>query len=612
MFTGLKKSESKRLAALELLRKEDKSRDAALAEFACLACDVMGVEGCFITIIDDEFQYIKYVKNIPIEHAQIDIGQSMCQYSLTSRQTIICTDTRLDERFNHQPLVKSGDILFYASAPMITQDGMVLGTLCVSHPEVYVPSAQQIANFQRIAALTTRYLESCYAIGRVDALTGLPNRYYLMKEMERLGQEKGAGKYGLIIFDCIDMPRAYELSRYLGLAAVEKLLRGFGPLLRLRLKLKEDTPLYAFAAGRYAVLVDNHYALALVKRAEKLPGTQARIAGDIDINLKIHAGYVRFVPQADDAQEIVRQGISALHEAIRQNTSVFQFNPILDNKRNQDFKLLYDLSEAIKTPDQLYMVYQPKISLKNGKTVGVEALLRWKHPQLGNISPAVIVALAEKTSLMNDITQWVIKTVIAQQQQWKQRGIVLPISINVTVSDFSRPGFADELHDNVHSAGLFASDLRIECLETEKVLESDPALEELDRLKLLGFTILLDDFGAGYSNISYLRRIPIDIIKLDRSLVSQLATDSGSRIIARNVIMMLKELNYVVLAEGIEDLETARMLAEYGCDEAQGFFFSKPLCPDDIPAWLADGKPYRLLTTINDKQHQYGAWPLLW
>lgn len=609
MFTGLKKSESKRLAALELLSKEDKSRDAALAEFALLACEVMGVEGCFITTFDDDYQYIKYVKNVPIEHVQIRIEQTMCQYSLHSCQTVISSDTRLDDRFNHQPLVKSGDILFYASAPMINKDGVVLGTLCASHPETYVPSSRQVTSFLRVAALAAVYLESVYTVGLVDALTGLPNRQFLMKEMEQLAHEKISSDYGLVIFDCIDMPRAYELSRYLGLDALEKLLRSFGPLLRLRLKLKEEITLYAFTTGRFAVLVDIDYALTLAKRAERLPCTQAKVAGDIDINLTLHTGYVKFSPQEDNAQEIVRQGISALHESIRQNIPVLQFNPIIDHKRNKDFKLLYDLSEAIKSPDQLYMVYQPKISLRSGKTEGAEALLRWKHPQLGNISPAVIVALAEKTTLMSDLTQWVIKSVIAQLKLWKQQGILLPVSINVTVSDFSRPGFADELQRNVLAAGLYTSDVRIECLETEKVLESDPALAELDRLKLLGFTILLDDFGAGYSNISYLRRIPIDVIKLDRSLVSQVTTDTGSRIIARNVIMMLKELHYVVLAEGIEDLETARMLEEYGCDEAQGYLFSRPLSPDEIPGWLADSKPFRLLAKITaaQGQHQYGS-----
>ena len=609
MFTGLKKSESKRLAALELLSKEDKSRDAALAEFALLACDVMGVEGCFITTFDDDFQYIKYVKNVPIEHVKIRIEQTMCQYSLHGGQTVISSDTRLDNRFNHQPLVKSGDILFYASAPMINKDGVILGTLCASHPDTYVPTSSQVASFLRVAALAAVYLESVYTVGLVDALTGLPNRQFLMKEMERLAQDKVDNNYGLVIFDCIDMPRAYELSRYLGLEALEKLLRSFGALLRLRLKLKEDITLYAFTTARYAVLVDIDYALTLAKRAERLPCTQAKVAGDIDINLTLHTGYVKYSPLEDNVQEVVRQGISALHESIRQDIPVLQFNPILDHKRNKDFKLLHDLCEAIKSTDQLYMVYQPKISLRSGKTEGVEALLRWKYPQLGNISPAVIVALAEKTTLMGDLTQWVIKSVIAQLKNWKQHGILLPVSINVTVSDFSRPGFADELERSVLAAGLYTSDLRIECLETEKVLESDPALAELDRLKLLGFTILLDDFGAGYSNISYLRRIPIDVIKLDRSLVSQVTTDTGSRIIARNVIMMLKELHYVVLAEGIEDLETARMLEEYGCDVAQGYLFSRPLSPDEIPGWLADSKPFRLLAkiTADQSQHQYGA-----
>jgi EAL domain-containing protein (putative c-di-GMP-specific phosphodiesterase class I)/GGDEF domain-containing protein len=607
MFTGLKKSESKRLAALELLRKEDKTRDAALTEYACLACEVMGVEGCFITVFDDDYQYIKYVKNVPLEHFKVPIEKTMCQYSRDSGQTVVCPDTRLDDRFSHQPLVKNGDILFYASAPMMTKEGMVLGTLCVSSSSIFSPTNQQIESFNRVAELSAVYLEARYSIGRVDTLTGLPNRQFLIREMEQKTLNKDRKTYGLVIFDCIDMPRAYELTRYLGLPAVDNMLRSFIPLLRLRLRLKDSVPLYSFAPARFAVLVDIEQALTLVKRAETLPGTQAQMAQDIDITLTIHTGYVKFSPQEDDAHEIVRQAISALHESIRQDIPVLQFNPILDHKRNKDFKLLYDLSEAIKAKSQLYLVYQPKVSLRSGKTEGVEALLRWRHPQLGNISPTTIVTLAEKTSLMPEITQWVIKTVISQLKVWRSVGITIPISINVTVSDFSRPGFADELEHDVLSAGLYPADVRIECLETEKVLESDLALEELDRLKLLGFQILLDDFGAGYSNISYLRRIPIDVIKLDRSLISQITSDTGSRIIARNVIMMLKELHYVVLAEGVEDQETAHMLNEYGCDEAQGYYFSRPIPPDEIPLWLADSKPYRVLERISVNQHQYGS-----
>ena len=589
MFSGLNKNDIKRLAALALLRKHDKARDTALGEFASLASDIMGVSGCFVTIFDDQYQYIKYVKNIPRLQKKSPIPETMCQYAVVSAEPVICRDTRNDSRFAAHSLVNSGSVIFYAAAPLLTKDGFVLGTLCVSHVHSITPTPEQIDNFLRVAALASTYLEAWYSLGRIDGLTGLPNRQFLLKELEKLAQENNAQRWSLILFDCIDMPRAYELARYLGVPEVEKMLRGFGPLLRLRLKLPSRMTLFAFAPGRYAVLVAADVAQTLIQRAECLPDIEAQIRGDVDIQLKVHTGYVNFIPQDSDPHEILRQAISALHEAMRQQIPLLAFDPILDQKRNNHFRLLHDLSEAIKAKDQLYMVYQPKISLHTGLTEGCEALLRWHHPLQGNVPPSTIVQLAEKTSLMTDITHWVIKTVIAQLQAWRRAGIGLPISVNVTVSDFSRQGFADELEKKLIRAGLSVTDLRIECLETEKVLESDEALYELAQLKKKGFKILLDDFGAGYSNISYLRRIPIDIIKLDRSLISQIASDSDSRIIARNVIMMLKELNYLVLAEGVEDRQTAMMLKEYGCDEAQGYYFSRPISPMEIPAWLAGG-----------------------
>ena len=589
MFSGLSKNETKRLAALALLRKYDKARDTALGEFANLASDIMGVNGCFVTIFDDQYQYIKYVKNIAQLPSRSAIPETMCQYAVASVEPVICSDTRTDSRFADHILVTTGQVIFYAAAPLQTKEGFVLGTLCVSHTQPVAATPEQIDNFLRVAALASTYLEAWYSLGRIDGLTGLPNRQSLLKEIETLVLDNNTQPWSLILFDCIDMPRAYELARYLGLPAVEKMLRGFGPLLRLRLKLPSRITLFAFAPGRYAVLVDAAIAQTLLQRAGSLPNIDAQIRGDIGINLQVRTGYVNFTAQDNDPHEILRQGISALHEAMREEIPVLAFDPLLDQKRNNHFRLLHDLSEAIKAPDQLYMVYQPKISLHTGLTQGCEALLRWHHPVQGNVPPSTIVQLAEKTSLMTDITQWVIKTVIEQLQAWRKAGIDLPVSINVTVSDFSRHGFADELEKSLLNAGLTVADLRIECLETEKVLESDEALYELGQLKNRGFIILLDDFGAGYSNISYLRRIPFDVIKLDRSLISQIVSDSDSRIIARNVITMLKDLNYLVLAEGIEDRQTAMMLKEYGCDEAQGYYFSRPISPAEIPAWLTKG-----------------------
>lgn len=192
---------------------------------------------------------------------------------------------------------------------------------------------------------------------------------------------------------------------------------------------------------------------------------------------------------------------------------------------------------------------------------------------------------------MAGLTQWVADRAIKQLVEWRRNNIGIPISINVSVGDLSKPGFADALEEKIIRARLTTDDLRVECLETERVLESPIALDELDMLKVRGFKILLDDFGAGYSNISYLRKIPIDIIKIDRSLISRVANDKGSQIIAKNIISMLKELDYIVLAEGVEDAETAEILKDFGCDEAQGYFFSRPLHPTMIPDWL-NASPY--------------------
>ncbi|MCG8707770.1 EAL domain-containing protein [Brenneria sp. 4F2] len=582
MLTGLNKNEEKKLATLEQLKAADKTQDQTLGEFVWLACKTLGVSGGFVTIFDGQFQHIKSAQNTPFPLQSLSITETIYQHDVRTDSAVICPDTRADERFKEHHLVKGGSIAFYAAAPLKTRDGFVLGSLCIIDNNPLTPSQERIERFLLIAGLTGVYLETRNSIGFIDALTGLPNRRQLHSDIEKLSAKSISESYSLIIFDCIDMPQAYELSRYLGLVAVEKMLIDFSSLLRLRLNLKTETILYAFATGRYALLVKSRNADPLIQKARALPPTQTKITHDIDITLNVYAGYVGFKPATYSAAEIFRQAVSALHEAIKQNIQVQKFDNALDSKRNDEFRLLYDLGEAIRSKNQLYLAYQPKVSLSDGRIQGVEALLRWEHPVKGNISPAIVVTLAEKTSLMIAITNWVISKALEQIQLWRKIGITIPISVNVTVSDLSRQGFADRLEEQILAASLTTADLRIECLETEKVLESDIALNELNMLKLRGFKILLDDFGAGYSNINYLRRIPLDVIKLDRSLISLITTDTGSRIIVRNIIVMLKELDYTVLAEGVEDEQTALMLKEFGCDEAQGYFFSKPVSPQQI------------------------------
>mgnify|MGYP004703120457 CR=1 FL=1 len=255
-------------------------------------------------------------------------------------------------------------------------------------------------------------------------------------------------------------------------------------------------------------------------------------------------------------------------------------------KRSNDFTLMNELSDAIRFDKGLYLVYQPKTCLKSGQPVGLEALIRWTHPVRGELSPAAFVPMAEQTDLLHEMTEWVIDTTIACLKRLNRQNIQLPVTINVSLNDFAKSNFADLLESKMLEARLPNNLLGIECLETERIIENAQALSGLHRLYEKGFNISLDDFGTGYSNISYLRRMPLDVIKLDRSLISGVLKDASSLIIARSIIKMLKELDYTVLAEGVEDAEVATLLSDFGCDQAQGYFFAKPLSDPELDIWL--------------------------
>ncbi|WP_105744622.1 bifunctional diguanylate cyclase/phosphodiesterase [Cronobacter dublinensis] len=581
MLSHIDRKDARRMAALDMLRGHHGHQDPVLLQFARLASLALGVPGCFIAVVDKGGLPVHLAHPEPLLVDASILMQPLC----APGEPVWCSDTALEECI-HPLAVASPDVRFYACAPLRTRDGSLTGTIGLTDTAPHPFDDERARTLALIAGLTGAWLETLNAVGFLDPVTRLPNRQKLLDDMERLSASGNTERYTLMIFDCIDMPTAYELARSLGMPALETLLNDLGPLLRMKLRLKTDTVLYNVATGRYALLLKTRSQKAIRRNAATLPLVNARMLQGINIRLNIFAGEVGWQPEKTTPNEALRRAISAVHEAIWLNTRHMAFDPARDEKRNVDFQLLHDLSESLAKNHGLYLMYQPKIKLSTSKAVGVEALLRWRHPTRGEIPPGVFIPLAQNTSLMDEITQWVIGAALEQLQEWRLQGITLPVSVNISVSDLSRSGFADALEARVLRAGLVPNDIRIECLETEKALESETALNEMDMLKRRGFKILLDDFGAGYSNINYLRRIPIDIIKLDRSLTSRIAQDRASQIIVRNVIQMLKELDYVVLAEGVEDAETARLLLEFGCDEAQGYYFSRPVYPEYIAQWV--------------------------
>lgn len=581
MLTNLSNNEAKRHAAIDALKADDRGRDDTLRKYTFLACRLLNVPMCFVSVLDDEKQFVKSAQNVPF--TETSLTDAFCAHTVRSEQTLICNDTLQDDMFRHYRLVHEAPFIrFYGGCPLRTREGVIVGTLCLLDSQAREFSAEDIETFEKIADLVSVFLETWHAVGYVDIVTLLPNRQRLLRDMSYLSGPDNT----LVIIDCIDIAFAYEVARSLGMGAVESLLQDMA--LKLKAKLNLDGLLYAVAVGRFAFLLKDSESTTLEAIADTLKGTQASLNSQIPLNLDIHIGDSGAYSHELTPAEILRRAVSALHEAISQKKRFMTYDAEIDNKKRNDFQLLSELRKALHEGSGLYLVYQPKISLTTGSVTGAEALIRWKHPLLGEIMPGQFIPLVQRTSLMSELTDWVIEHAIRQISLWCDKNFQVPVSINLAASDFSRPGFADALEEKMLSHTLSPSLLSVECLETEKMLESPDALEGLEMLKLRGFRISLDDFGSGYSNINVLRKIPMDTIKLDRSIVGTISTDHGSLVIVRNVIRLLKQLDYEVLAEGVENEETVDILRGLGCDEVQGYFYSRPLNPELFEQWCEE------------------------
>ncbi|KGT85986.1 sensor domain-containing phosphodiesterase [Pantoea sp. Al-1710] len=586
MLMNLTGDDDRRARALKALRSPDDSRDDVLRKFVRLASQALGIPGSFISVLDDEHQHVQAAHNFGLTQSSRE--DSLCRHAVDSDRAVVVPDTWLDARFVTHPLITGSPFIrFYAGVPLKNREGIVLGTLCVTDTAPHPFGAEQVTTLKLLAALVMSFLEAWHSAGFADPVTGLPNRQRLIRDLQYLAASGDRTRRRLVLIDCIDMPRAYELARSMGMAPVESLLKDVATLLPLRLRPAPGELLYTVATGRFAVLTrdDSHMSTDWV--AGRLEGISADLGDGIAVALSTHAGEVTFTPGDVTAQEALRRAVSALHEAIGRGVPAMRFSEASDARHTQDFTLMNDLAAALRENKGLWLAFQPKICLHSGLPVGLEALVRWRHPVRGELSPALFLPLAEQTSLLSELTAWVTDRAIGRLTRLRNSCIQLPITINASSRDFAREGFADALEAKMIKAKLSPSLLGIECLETERIIENPAAMRGLEMLKLRGFGISLDDFGTGYSNISYLRRMPLDVIKLDRTLISEISSDTASRIIARSIIAMLKDLDYTVLAEGVEDADTVTALTEYGCDQAQGFFYSRPLPEPELDEWLS-------------------------
>jgi EAL domain-containing protein (putative c-di-GMP-specific phosphodiesterase class I)/GGDEF domain-containing protein len=272
---------------------------------------------------------------------------------------------------------------------------------------------------------------------------------------------------------------------------------------------------------------------------------------------------------------------AALNMAKEERIKIVWFDEKLKKAGVVRSLLITDLKDAIEQ-DQLYLLYQPKLALNSNKVTSVEALVRWNHPEKGIIPPDLFIPLAEKTEFIHDITRWVISSCCKQAARWKLKGLDIVISLNLSSRDLSDERLIDYIKACLKEHDLSSKCLQLEITESAALQDEKQSIETIIALKELGSEVAIDDYGTGYSSLSHLRTFPFDVLKIDRSFITDLVDSKMNRAVVKSTICMCHEMGFSVVAEGIEDQGALDLLAQWGCDVGQGYFISRPISAADV------------------------------
>jgi len=424
-------------------------------------------------------------------------------------------------------------------------------------------------------------------VSNFDTLTGLPNRLLLRDHVRQLKvQARGAGQ--VLGFMLLRLGRMPLIREALGPAAEQALLQEAAG------RLRETAG--AHVVGRFS---DNTFAvLAQCTVAEDLaPGARRLLAAtgkpftweDQELHLDPAIGIAVFPNDGVKYEALVSGAEAALRQALEgAGQRVAFYRPELNQGANERFKLESALRRAIER-EELVLHYQPQVDLGSGRIVGAEALLRWRHPERGLVPPGVFIPLAEETGLILPMGDWVLSAACRQQCAWREAGLPLvPVSVNLSAHQFDDRIVAT-VGRVLEQYGVEPHLLELELTESASMADADKSCALLAQLKNMGVSLSIDDFGTGFSNLNYLKRFPVDKLKLDQSFVADILKSGDDLAIPRAVIAMAHGLRLTVVAEGVETAGQLAVLAEHGCDMMQGYYFSKPLPAEDFGKLLRDG-----------------------
>ncbi|WP_439855890.1 sensor domain-containing phosphodiesterase [Pseudomonas yamanorum] len=576
-------NEVERLKEVAKFCPPDSDYDDVFEKIVEMASAYFNAPIALISIVDKHRQWFK--ARVGLTETQTSREVSFCAYSTLDNSLLEVLDATLDARFKHNPLVTGPPhIRYYAGAPLTTEDGFTLGSLCiidtVSRPPMTERDSAMLNGF---AELVMMRIQGMRSRNFIDQPTGLFNRLRLEEDIRQAVKVKN--RCQVYAVDIISPKLLNDIVKALGYSFAGDLVLAIKS--RLQKLLPARCLLYKISPTRFGFLLEEEQTTEHICASILTDFKKPVECHGIPILMQVGIGVLPI--HGAGQQDWLRLLVSAADEARDRKLGWSLYKPHFDAAQQRAFMLLSSLPEAVSSDQQFSLVYQPKIKLPSGKCHSVEALLRWTHPLLGPISPAEFIPLAEKTALIPSVGLWVLNAIIRQAVVWKAQGVRLRIAMNITVSDLESAEFVDAMIHEIQTHCLDPASFELEFTESMLMTNPEEVIRQLERVRQIGIEVAVDDFGTGYSNWAYLKELPATTVKLDQSLISGLGTNQNDKQLVKTLIGLAKGLGYRVVAEGVENQGILDLLIQWGCSEAQGYLIAKPMSATDLETWTGQG-----------------------
>ncbi|OGO16933.1 MAG: hypothetical protein A2Z02_03215 [Chloroflexi bacterium RBG_16_48_7] len=441
---------------------------------------------------------------------------------------------------------------------------------------------------ERTAALS-KANEELDRLATHDVLTGLTNRLMFVQLLNRAIQSARRHNRQFAVF-FIDLDRFKIINDTLGHETGDLLLQEIAG--RLRQSLRVTDIIARLGGDEFVVLIEeitNTEKVAVVARKILsaigkpmiLKGEECHVTGSIGISI--------FPGDGEDEQSLMKSADIAMYSAKEEGKNNYQFySKRIQLKSIERLSIETNLRLALER-NEFFLHYQAKLDFKTGGITGVEALLRWQNPYLGSVTPNQFIPVAEEAGLMVAIGRWVMKTACKQNVEWQRQGLpAINMAINLSLKQLNDESFLEDISSAIEESGMSPNLLELEI--TESMIMQNPAgvIAILDKIKKMGIHLAIDDFGTGYASLAQIEHFPVDTLKVDRSFIHNIPHDAENRAIAEAIITMGRTLGLSVVAEGVETQEQMDFLEEHACDQIQGYFFSRPIPPDQFASFLRD------------------------